>query len=287
MSLFRYLYIARMKLSDYTILALADALINSSGAGMPYLKGPEITALFNDFCVTKESYGKDWKKPDSNRNYARGEYAVKRLKELNETPSLTKLIERVVQKEYFIKHNAVFSQDVVDRINIILSNDEYKIEIQDGKCKVVGELLPDEIKVKAYFEDIQKQILEQIDAAKYLVWVAVAWFTDKSLMNALYKKQAEGVNVQIIIYDDEINRTSGILQPAFSNYFPLFRINEGQWSKMHNKFCIIDLKTVIQGSYNWTEAAKRNKETIQTTHGRQEAEAFADQFMELKRIALK
>ena len=51
---------------------------------------------------------------------------------------------------------------------------------------------------------------------------------------------------------------------------------------MHNKYCVIDLKTIINGSYNWTLAANYNQENIQITKSRRLAEEFASKFIELK-----
>ena len=52
---------------------------------------------------------------------------------------------------------------------------------------------------------------------------------------------------------------------------------------MHDKFCIIDLQTVIHGTFNWTRAAQYNKETISIDKNRETAEKFADEFMKLKK----
>lgn len=46
---------------------------------------------------------------------------------------------------------------------------------------------------------------------------------------------------------------------------------------MHNKFCEIDFKKVIHGSYNWT-----NNESITITESRELAEEFAEHFIKLK-----
>ena len=51
---------------------------------------------------------------------------------------------------------------------------------------------------------------------------------------------------------------------------------------MHHKFCVIDLKTVIHGSYNWTNKARWNKETISIDISRELAEKFASEFINLK-----
>ncbi|UZJ63204.1 phospholipase D-like domain-containing protein [Sphingobacterium sp. KU25419] len=50
---------------------------------------------------------------------------------------------------------------------------------------------------------------------------------------------------------------------------------------MHNKFCVIDLKTVIHGSYNYTNKANFNNESISIETSRQIAEQYASQFIKL------
>lgn len=133
-----------------------------------------------------------------------------------------------------------------------------------------------------HFEDIQEQIIQEVKKAKYTIWVAVAWFTDKVLFDELMKKKEEGVNVQVIINDDEINRRSGL---SFEDLSESYKIpSTGYFNNiMHNKFCVIDLKTVIHGSYNWTKKAQYNQETISIDENRNIAESFSNQFIKLKK----
>ncbi|MGH4121729.1 MAG: phospholipase D-like domain-containing protein [Clostridium sp.] len=132
-----------------------------------------------------------------------------------------------------------------------------------------------------HFEDIQEQIIEQIKQAKYTIWVAVAWFTDEVLFKELLNKKNEGLNIQIIIIDDEINKNYGC---KYEENFETYRLKKDGYFEniMHNKFCIIDLKTVIHGSYNWTKKARYNKETISIDTDRTIADKFADEFIKLK-----
>ncbi len=141
-----------------------------------------------------------------------------------------------------------------------------------------------EVLVDIHFEEIQKIIIEQIDIAKFTVWVAVAWFTDEILFKKLVNKKNQGINVQLIIICDQINEGSGL---KYEEEFETIRIKKiGKYDNiMHNKFCIIDLKTVIHGCYNWTKRAKFNDETIEVLNSREVAEKFADQFIKLKRTA--
>lgn len=277
-----------MKLSKYTLVTLRDIIIgDSDGIRMPYLKGQKITDLFNAFCAKKEFYKDDWIDPKTEVGYSRKQYAEKRLEELNGTYELTKLFERIVQPVHFAQYDMKFDTSVVDDINAIIAADSYKITNIEGVYKVIGDVAPDEVKVKVHFEDIQNQILEQVNAAKYIIWVAVAWFTDKVLMRALYEKQKQGVDVKIIAFDDEINGKWGILQSATAKLFDVYKIRHADNTKMHNKFCIIDLKTVVHGSYNWTDKARYNNETIQINESRELAFTFADEFIKLKLMATK
>lgn len=50
---------------------------------------------------------------------------------------------------------------------------------------------------------------------------------------------------------------------------------------MHHKFCIIDLKKVITGSFNWTEKANFNFENIKIIESREKAEDFASRFIQI------
>lgn len=142
-----------------------------------------------------------------------------------------------------------------------------------------------EIAIDIHFKEIQKIIIEQIDLAEFTIWIAVAWFTDQVLFKKLVDKNNQGVNVQLIIIHDQINESSNL---KYEEKFETFRIKKnGVYENlMHNKFCIIDLKTVIHGSYNWTKRAKFNNETIEVVNSREVAEKFSDQFIQLKRTAL-
>lgn len=135
------------------------------------------------------------------------------------------------------------------------------------------------LNVISQFNDIKALLISEITKAKFTIWVAVAWFTDKELANLLYKKSKEGLNIQIILNDDRINLSlSGKLKIHFETYL----VPESNRKLMHNKFCVIDLNRVIHGSYNWTNKAQYNNETISLIENRATAQEFANQFIKLK-----
>jgi len=46
--------------------------------------------------------------------------------------------------------------------------------------------------------------------ARFTIWVAVAWFTDKDLGNELRKKHRSRMNVRVIVNDDQITEQQGL-----------------------------------------------------------------------------
>lgn len=131
------------------------------------------------------------------------------------------------------------------------------------------------------FEHQQEKIISEIRQAKYFIWVAVAWFTDEVLLKELIAKKEQGVNVQIIVDDDATNKKYGF---EYEKYFETYRMPlKGYFDNIvHHKFCIIDLDTVMHGSYNWTNKAQYNRETLEISTGREIAYKFADEFIALK-----
>lgn len=142
----------------------------------------------------------------------------------------------------------------------------------------------DHLSIEAKFENIKQRIIKEIHQSQFLIWVAVAWFTDRDIANELYKKSKQGVNIQIIVIDDKINFK---LCSKFDAHFENYKLPSSHKFKsiMHHKFCIIDLKKVIHGSYNWTTKAQYNNETITISEGRYIAEKFAKEFIKIKSAA--
>ena len=117
-------------------------------------------------------------------------------------------------------------------------------------------------KTEVIFENIEQRIITEIENAHYAIFVSVAWFTNKKLFNALLEKAKLNCYVSIIIQLDEINSQSGIdysqIQVGRSECFKISKDAE----LLHDKFCVIDFKKVITGSYNWTYKASHNSENI-------------------------
>lgn len=137
---------------------------------------------------------------------------------------------------------------------------------------------------KAYFENIKTRIIDELKKANSSIIVAVAWFTDQDLFEILCQKAIKGVNVELLIANDEININSNINYDRINQcggYFS-FDKNDNPNSLMHNKFCLIDLNKTITGSYNWSYKARNNRENITITSDSSLALQFVLQFYKLK-----
>jgi hypothetical protein len=142
------------------------------------------------------------------------------------------------------------------------------------------------MRTQAYFENISEQISNELSRAKNSITIAVAWFTDISLFEMLCSKASQEVAVELLLMSDEINNKSGINYSRLVNSGGkvwLFKDKEGHETLMHNKFCVIDGNTIINGSYNWTNKAKYNHESITVINEDEDLAAeFLREFQNLK-----
>lgn len=138
------------------------------------------------------------------------------------------------------------------------------------------------INTQAFFSNIREILLGEISLSEKSILVAVAWFTDKELLNGLIEALNRKVKVEVCIMNDEINTGQWSLswdefKEAGGKLFMKSEI------LMHNKFCVLDGKDVISGSYNWTKkAAQSNEENVILTSGDYElASSFVNEFKRL------
>jgi phosphatidylserine/phosphatidylglycerophosphate/cardiolipin synthase-like enzyme len=104
---------------------------------------------------------------------------------------------------------------------------------------------------QAYFVEIRSRIIPLIDNATNKIQVAMAWFTSSELFNALLRSLNRKVDVELIILDDAINYM--YYAPDFNQFIEAggkLRIADSSVGFMHHKFCIVDDRIAITGSYN-------------------------------------
>lgn len=164
---------------------------------------------------------------------------------------------------------------------IYIETDEYDFDELHIKPKPV-EIDSDEYKEHdVVFDEIKDTIIQGIRNAKYVIWAAVAWFTDKEIFDELVLRQNAGVNIRIVTSDESSN---SYLLSQLEETFDTVKVPlSGAYlsNRLHDKFCIIDFEFVMHGSYNWSKNARNNDETLATALDRDLVKSFADEFMRL------
>lgn len=142
-------------------------------------------------------------------------------------------------------------QQILDKLGISLP----KPEIKEIKIRV-GSVVP-------LFENIAEYIITKINNATTDIKIAVAWFTNFDLFNCVKSALDRGIHITLVTNNDLINNGGYCL-----NFDKLIesglKLHLVEYPEMlHYKFCIIDDKTVMTGSYNWTFYAEEiNKEDV-------------------------
>ena len=118
----------------------------------------------------------------------------------------------VPEKMIELKKHADYLKKMI--YEIYPPNDDYElwgVEIKPGA-------MPDteDISQEILFENIRNQIIEEIRAAKYMIWISVAWFTDPVLYQELLKKKQQGLVIEIAL--DDCDRNHNALGQFTRNY---------------------------------------------------------------------
>lgn len=117
-------------------------------------------------------------------------------------------------------------------------------------------------------------LVQALDAARSSIRVAAYSFTSAPIADALIAAHARGVDVQVVLDAGRRNgrgHQGGRLRQAGVDVR-----YDAEHAIMHNKFVVLDLATVITGSYNYTSAAqKRNAENMAFIRDAAVAEEYA------------
>lgn len=136
---------------------------------------------------------------------------------------------------------------------------------------------------KALFKGIRDFIIGYLNRANKKIVIAVAWFTNDDLFQAILNALDKNIQVELVLIDDCINRNE--LGLDFSVFITkgghlFFSTSE---KNMHNKFCVIDNGIVITDSYNWTYYAEnRNWENILVTDEESVINEYCKEFESIK-----
>ncbi|SDK40253.1 PLD-like domain-containing protein [Pedobacter sp. ok626] len=134
--------------------------------------------------------------------------------------------------------------------------------------------------------DIFARIVKEIEGAEFEILVASSWFTDDELFEIIERKLSAGVIVQLIIGDNQENKKLNF-EDLVTKGAVVTKVKNIGYGMMHQKFCIIDKKTALHGSYNWSlNARKNNHESIIVTNHPGTVESLMNNFRDIQEKAL-
>lgn len=124
-----------------------------------------------------------------------------------------------------------------------------------------------------------EEIIAELDSAEHTIDIAMYYLTSYPLTYKLIELSQKGVDIRI--YLDEGQEGLNYSKGAILEDSGIDVKYEHGTGLMHNKFCVIDDKTVITGSYNWTQRAEDyNDENVVIIHDQQVAHEFSAKFQE-------
>ena len=137
--------------------------------------------------------------------------------------------------------------------------------------------------IDVYFSlvnDPEGAIIQELHKAKETIDIAIYYFTDRDLANEVIGAYDKGIRVRI--YLDKGQKEATYSKSRYlAKYGVAIRYSSNPYL-MHHKFCVIDTKVVITGSYNWTASAdKRNDENLVVIHDAKIAEEYSAEFNRL------
>lgn len=145
--------------------------------------------------------------------------------------------------------------------------------------------LGEDIKVEFYDSDIEAKIIENISMAKEELCIAMAWFTSYNIIDEIAKLRSKNVSIKVILDDNGYNKNGKKYYKliAACNELSIAAVfsSNNEKKTMHNKYCIIDNKKIIDGSYNWSYNAQFNEEHIVIIHSTNVAKMFKCNFDKL------
>jgi hypothetical protein len=117
---------------------------------------------------------------------------------------------------------------------------------------------------KSYYENIEHIIIENIKEAQSSIHIAVAWFTSGPIKNALLraKRNRPDLIIEIVVDGNDVNER--YFMNTGAEFITAGIVIHKNWKSdfLHRKFTIIDGRTTLNGSYNYTNNARSNAENL-------------------------
>jgi phosphatidylserine/phosphatidylglycerophosphate/cardiolipin synthase-like enzyme len=188
--------------------------------------------------------------------------------------NLIRIRSAQLAENYSVEFNEMFEQDLFG--NNILAETPHPSLTLDG------------IRLEVYFspdDGTAVEITRLIQAAQESIYFLAFSFTSDEIAQAITEKAKEGVSVAGVLESSQVLSNIGSEYEYFRESGLDVRL-DGNSRNMHHKVILIDERTVITGSYNFSaNAEKRNDENSLVIHDPDMAGIFMAEFKRVYRAA--
>ena len=130
--------------------------------------------------------------------------------------------------------------------------------------------------------EIKQRIISEINNASQSIYLAMAYFTDRDIAMAIIGAKNRNVLVDIILSSNNQNETVKLMLKGANIIVHAFETGDTR-GIMHHKFCLIDNRITINGSYNYSiNASNNNVENIHVSDDTSTYSQFLSEFERLK-----
>ena len=143
-------------------------------------------------------------------------------------------------------------------------NVRQRYERQYGKSRqeIFDSPLPIQTQVNAlcaFNEECEGVVLQGIEKSQESIWIAAYAFTRTRIAAALVEAHRRGVRVEVKMDVNQADFAGAqkLIEWLRGEGIPVTLIHTaGEYSAMHNKFMVFDMRWVVTGSYNFTTVAQ-------------------------------
>jgi len=137
--------------------------------------------------------------------------------------------------------------------------------------------------IEIYFSpgpEPERALIRLMDRAQEAIRIALYYFTDRDLAQALVRAFQRGVKVQVLL--DEEQRAAKYSKSRYLAGKGIEVRYYGGEGIFHHKFMVVDGLVVATGSYNWmASAGERNEENLIVIHDPQTARLYEREWQRL------
>lgn len=129
--------------------------------------------------------------------------------------------------------------------------------------------------------EIKQRVISEINNAKQCIYLAMAWFTDRDIASAFIAAKNRNITIDVVLSSNAQNETVKLMLKGANINVHAFETGDER-GMMHHKFCLIDNRISINGSFNYSYNASNNN--VENIHVSDDYDVYRQLYSEFERI---